>query len=208
MLLWDLFLRGGAVMWPLLLCSIAGLAIILDRFWFFFVSAREEDQELLGEAIGALASGRRLEAMQMLRKQNGPGSSVLSAALSHAGEPLPVIEEAVRRAGRAELLRMQRGLGALEAIITVAPLLGLLGTVTGIVRTFNVIGAMAGLHSPAQVAPGIAEALLTTVFGLVIAAPSVICHAIFTGQVERRVAAINDLGGQVLQVMAQGGERR
>lgn len=207
MLLWSLFLRGGMVMWPLLLCSIVALAIILDRLWFFFVSARREDEQLLGEALTAAAGGRRLEAMQVLRKQRGPGSNIVAAALSHGGEPDAVVEEAMSRAARVELTTMQRGFAVLEAIITVAPLLGLLGTVTGIIRTFNVVGAMAGLSSPAEMAPGIAEALFTTAFGLMIAVPAVIFHAIFTREVDRRVTLMNNLGGQVLQAMRQGGER-
>lgn len=207
MLLWDLFQRGGFVMWPLLLCSIAALAIIFDRLWFFVVASREEDGEVVGEALAAIAGGRRLEAMQVVRKHQGPAASIVGAALAHAGQPMPVVEEAMSRAGRLELLRMQRGLGTLEAIITVAPLLGLLGTVTGIIRTFNVVGAMAGLSTPAQMAPGIAEALFTTAFGLMIASPSVIFHAIFTHQIDRRVTTINNLGGQILQAFAKGGER-
>lgn len=201
-------MRGGFVMWPLLLCSVTGLAIVLDRLWFFFVSSRTEDGDLVGEALAAVSAGRQLEAMQMLRRRRGAAGNVLATALAHAGEPESVVKDAMTRAGRAELLRMQRGLGTLEAIITVAPLLGLLGTVTGIIRTFNVIGEMVGLHSPAQVAPGIAEALLTTAFGLMIAAPAVVCHSIFTHLVDRRVAEINNLGGQVLQALSRGGERR
>ncbi|HHW14072.1 MAG TPA: MotA/TolQ/ExbB proton channel family protein [Firmicutes bacterium] len=207
MLLWNLFLRGGIVMWPLLLCSIGALGIILDRLWFFYVSARGEDEQLISEALSAIAGGRRLEAMQALRKQRGPGSNIVAAALAHAGQPGAVVEEAMSRAARMELVTMQRGLGALEAIITVAPLLGLLGTVTGIIRVFNVVGALAGLSSPAELAPGIAEALFTTAFGLMIAVPSVIFHAIFTREVDRRVTIMNNLGGRVLQAMRQGGER-
>ncbi len=207
MLLWDLFLRGGFVMWPLLLCSVAALAIILDRAWFFLVSSRRENEDLIGEALAAVAGGRRLEAMKVVRKQRGPASSILGAALSHAEEPEAVVEEGMGRAARLELLHMQRGLASLEAIITVAPLLGLLGTVTGIIRTFNVIGTMAGLTTPAQVAPGIAEALFTTAFGLLIAVPAVVFHALFTREVDRRVLIMNNLGSQIMQALRQGGER-
>jgi biopolymer transport protein ExbB len=207
MLLWDLFLRGGLVMWPLLLCSVIALAIILDRAWFFLASSRREDESLIGEAWAAVAQGRRLEAMKIVRKQSGPASSLLAAALAHAGDPQAVVEEAMGRVGRLELLRMQRGLATLEAIITVAPLLGLLGTVTGIIRTFNVIGAMAGLTSPAQVAPGIAEALFTTAFGLMIAVPAVIFHALFLREVDRRVLILNNLGSQLAQALSRGGEQ-
>jgi biopolymer transport protein ExbB len=154
-----------------------------------------------------LAGGRRLEAMQLVRKERGMASNLMSAALAHVGEPRAVVEEALTRAGRAELLKLQRGLGTLEAIVTVAPLLGLLGTVTGIIRTFNVVGAMAGLSTPAQMAPGIAEALFTTAFGLMIASPSVILHAVFVHEVDRRVVKLNNLASQILQALAQGGDR-
>ncbi|MGE5553169.1 MAG: MotA/TolQ/ExbB proton channel family protein [Betaproteobacteria bacterium] len=207
MLLWDLFLRGGFVMWPLLVCSVVALAIILDRCWFFLVSSRRENEEVIGEALAAVAGGRQLEAMKAVRKQRGPAGSILAAALSHAGQPEAVLEEAMSRTARLELLYMQRGLATLEAIITVAPLLGLLGTVTGIIRTFNVIGSMEGLHTPAQVAPGIAEALFTTAFGLMIAVPAVVFHALFTREIDRRVLVMNNLGSQIMQALRQGGER-
>lgn len=206
MLLWELFQRGGFAMWPLLFCSVVALAIILDRSWFFLVSLRGEDDDVVTGALAALAGGRPLEAMQAIRKHKGPAASLISAALSHRGQARAVVEEAMGRAARVELLRMQRGLGTLEAIVTVAPLLGLLGTVTGIIRTFNVIGSMSGLQSPSQVAPGIAEALFTTAFGLMIASPAVLCHALFAHQVERRVVAINNLGSRVLQALVQGGD--
>ncbi|MDI6871615.1 MAG: MotA/TolQ/ExbB proton channel family protein [Bacillota bacterium] len=207
MLLWDLFVRGGIVMWPLLFCSVAALAIILDRCWFFFAASRGENEDLIGEALAAVAGGRRLEAMKVVRKQRGPATSIFAAALAHAGQPGAVVEEAMSRAARLELLHMQRGLATLEAIITVAPLLGLLGTVTGIIRTFNVVGAMAGLGTPAEMAPGIAEALFTTAFGLMIAVPAVVFHALFAREVDRRVTLMNNLGGQIMQALRQGGEQ-
>lgn len=194
-------------MWPLLFCSIVALAIILDRLWFFFIGSRGENEELVSQALAALSGGRRLEAMQLVRKEKGVTNSIMAAALAQADEPAPVVEEAMARVGRGELLRMQRGLGTLEAIVTIAPLLGLLGTVTGIIGTFNVIGGLQGLASPAEVAPGIAEALFTTAFGLIIATPAVFFHAIFTNQVERRVALMNNRAGQVLHALGRGGER-
>ncbi|MGE5507985.1 MAG: MotA/TolQ/ExbB proton channel family protein [Chitinophagales bacterium] len=205
--MWQIFLRGGFAMWPLLFCSILALAIVLDRLWFFFVGTRGENEDLVSQALAALSGGRRLEAMQIIRKEKGVTNSILSAALAHADEPAQFVQEAMARAGRDELVRMQRGLGTLEAIVSVAPLLGLLGTVTGIIRTFNVIGGLQGLQSPAEVAPGIAEALFTTAFGLMIATPAQFFSSIFNAQVERRVAQINNRAGQVLLALGRGGER-
>lgn len=209
MLLWNLFQQGGFVMWPLLLCSVVALAIVLERAWYYWISTRTSSasEEVTTEAVTALAGGRRLEAMQLVRKERGVASNLISAALAQSGQPQAVIEQALSRAGQAEVLKLQRGLGTLEAIVTVAPLLGLLGTVTGIIRTFNVVGAMKGLSTPAQMAPGIAEALFTTAFGLMIASPAVIIHAIFIHEVDRRVVKMNDLAGRILQALAQGGDR-
>jgi biopolymer transport protein ExbB/TolQ len=94
MLLWNLFLRGGFAMWPLLFCSIGALAILLDRAWYFWVTTRRSaaGERAIGEALAALAGGRRLEAMQLVRKERGMASNLMSAALAHVGEPRAVVE--------------------------------------------------------------------------------------------------------------------
>lgn len=201
----DLFLRGGLTMYPLLLCSVIALAIVLERLWYFMFQIREDGDEVYEATLVALQQGRPLEAMQALRRKKGPVVAVLSAAVSHSTEAPAIVEDAVARAGREAVFHMERGLPMLDAIVTMAPLLGLLGTVTGIIKTFNVIGNLAGVTTPADMGPGIAEALFTTAFGLMIAVPSMAFYAYFSHQVDKRVLVMNNRASELLKVLASRG---
>lgn len=205
--MFDLFQRGGFVMYPLLLCSIIALAIVLERLWYFAVQIRGNCDELFEDAVTALRQGRPLEAMQAVRRKKGPIPAILAAAITSCEEPAPVLEDAVARAGRVELYRMERGLPMLDAIVTMAPLLGLLGTVTGIIKTFNVIGNLAGVTTPADMGPGIAEALFTTAFGLMIAVPTMGFYAYLANLVDKKVLLMNNRATEVLYAIAKRGER-
>jgi biopolymer transport protein ExbB len=203
----DLFLRGGFAMYPLLLCSVISLAIILERLWYFVFQIRGDGDDVYEATMIALKQGRPLEAMQALRRKKGPVAAILTAAVSHSAEPPAITEDAVARAGREAVFQMERGLSMLDAIVTMAPLLGLLGTVTGIIKTFNVIGNLAGVTTPADMGPGIAEALFTTAFGLMIAVPTMAFYAYFSHQVEKRILLMNNRASEVLKVLLSRGEQ-
>lgn len=174
-MMWDqslpqLFEKGGACMWPLLACSILGLAVMLERtavsLWLglnFQAFVRRFEPLLRHDQVE--------EARRQLGAFGSPVAHVTTAYLSHLDRPAGLREEIVAREGSQQVARLERRLSWLAMIAHVAPLLGLLGTVTGLVSAFHQIELRAGQVQPSDLASGIWEALITTVFGLVIAIP-------------------------------------
>lgn len=159
--LWTLFLRGGWVMWPILFLSVASLAIILERLFFFSTRAK------------SLAQRFSIQ-LQSLHHSNPKPTSEQWTALAEM-KMQPFVDE------------VETGLGLLSAIATLSPLLGLLGTVTGMVRSFMVIEHLGWKVDPSLLAGGIWEALLTTVFGLVVAIPALLTYYLFDSLAGRQI---------------------
>ncbi|NLY55587.1 MAG: MotA/TolQ/ExbB proton channel family protein [Firmicutes bacterium] len=201
----ELFNKGGILMYPLLLCSVLALAVIIERIYYFII-IRDDLDEVMDRVESSLKQGRVLEAMQVARRARGPVATVLAAAIAHKGEPRQVIEDYVKRAGNVELYKLERGLPLLETVIMVSPLLGLLGTVLGIMQSFNVMGALRGVNDPAVLAPGIAEALITTAAGLSIAIPASMMHAFFVRKVDKYVLEMNNRAVDIVNLLSERGE--
>lgn len=174
-MMWDntltqLFHKGGVCMWPLLACSIIGLAIILERsavaLWL------HTNYRLLVERFESLLrTGRIDEARRQLRGFRSPVAHIIRVYLAHIETPAVVREEILGREGSEQVARLERRMNWLGTIASIATLLGLLGTVTGLVSAFHQIELSGGQVQPGDLAAGIWEALITTVFGLVIAIP-------------------------------------
>ena len=158
--------RGGPVMWPIALCSLIVALVVLRKAlqWAFHALAERAGAPLWGKALDALRAGDRQAAKALAAQGASPYGAVLAAALGRADLPFA---EALEAEARAALRRLARGLGVLDTIVTLAPMLGILGTVTGIIASFDLMGSM-GADDPTGVAGGIAEALITTAAGLVV----------------------------------------
>ena len=161
----QIFLKGGPIMWPLLITSIVALTVVLERLFFVTRERLRRDAGVVERVFAAVENGGREKAILAGQASQDYVAKVLTYALtqrdqSHANSLL-------RAAGR-ELKRFNRGLSILDTVITLAPLLGLLGTVTGMIRSFSLLGD-AELGAPAAITGGIAEALIATAFGLLIA---------------------------------------
>jgi len=173
------FVKGGPVMWPLLLCSIIAVAVILERVVFWFTERNTQDLPLIHKLLHFTERGLFEEAAATAKGTRDAVCRILVNGLSHHHFSL---EGALDVAVTAELKRMKRYLGVLDTIITVAPLLGIFGTVTGILVAF---GALEGrIPDPKVVATGIAQAVITTVAGLAIAIPTVVAYNYFCAKVE------------------------
>ena len=184
MLRW--FLQGGPVMWPLLACSITAVAAILERAQFWIRERATRDPPLVHRLLHLTERGLFDEAARAAAGSRDAIARVLHNGLSHHHFSL---EGALDVAVQAELRRMKRALGILDTIITVAPLLGIFGTVTGILAAF---GALEGrIPDPRTVAAGIAQAVITTVAGLAIAIPTVIAYNYFCSRVEDAAAQLS-----------------
>jgi biopolymer transport protein ExbB len=211
----DLFTKGGPVMWPLLGCAVIGLAFIIERLISYALAATNP-RVLVARIKEAYESGGSEKAVEACEKSRSPVARILGVALKkHAqmmktvksenpsgggdlsrGEIRREIEDSVSVSGSVELAFLDRGMLVLAAVSTIAPILGFLGTVAGMIRAFDAI-AIAGEVEPTLVARGISEALITTAAGLSIAAPVVAFHVYFTSRINTYTrnmeAAANEL---------------
>jgi len=200
----DILVMGGPVMVPLLICSVIALAVSLERIWYF-LRTRVDSEDLMEEIRLALQQGKVLEAVQIAKRTPGQVASLIAAGIAYHDRSREEVKERLEEVGREELYNMERRLVILESITAIAPLLGLLGTVTGIIRTFQVLGGSRGLSSPAEISLGIAEALLTTAAGLIIAIPTLAVHHWIVNTIERRVADMNRRAGELLDLLESEG---
>lgn len=167
----DLFLMGGPVMWPLLACSVLAIAIILERA-MVFLRVRAVPKGLAENAAAAYAGGSAAEAQAILRGSRHPVARVLERQIDLADADRTMRAESVRRDGGVLLERLEARLSPLLLVSQIAPLLGLLGTVSGLVGSFWKLEQINGPVEPSDLAAGIWAALLTTVFGLIVAIPA------------------------------------
>jgi biopolymer transport protein ExbB len=175
--------RGGLMMLPLLASSILSLAIIIERWLFWRRLGRHE----AGATILALvAQGHHKEAVEIAQASQHPVACVLHAGLVHAQRNPGMAMEA---AAQTELVHLRRFLPALDTIITLAPLLGLLGTITGMISAFGIVSDV-GLGQPHAITGGIAEALIATATGLAVAIITLIPYNYFQARAEAMTARI------------------
>lgn len=177
----NLFLKGGVIMWPLLLTSTLSLAVVLERSLFWWRLKRQREPQRIERALEQLERGRIQAATGELQGSEDFIARALHHGLTHHRGSL---QGALQTAAGQELERMGRLLPALDTIITVAPLLGLLGTIFGIMHSFQMMGDVQ-LTEPAAVTGGIAESLIATGFGLSIAIFTLIPFNWFTARLHR-----------------------
>ena len=193
----EILMAGGWAMLPILVCSAVALAIILERFWSLRRSAVIPPG--LGDEVREWARTRKIdpEHLQVL-STNSPLGELLAAALSVRNRPREIIKERVEDTGRHVVHRLERFLNTLGTIALIGPLLGLLGTVFGLIKMFFAV-MMSGVGDPMKMAGGIGEALVCTAAGLCVAIPAYVFHRYFRGRVadlvvemERQVFLLTD----------------
>lgn len=179
--MFELIRAGGWVMWPIILCSIAALAIIGERLW----SLQKKyvlPPNLLAQAQQWLARNELDEARIKLLRESSALGQVLAAGLINRRHDRAVVKEAIEDAGRHSVPELERYLRTLGTIGMISPFLGLLGTVLGMIQMFAGIGTH-GVGDPSIVASGISQALVATAGGLIVAIPSLIFYRFFRGRV-------------------------
>ncbi len=197
----ELILNGGPVMIPLLLCSVIAVAIGLERLWFLW-RTRIDTQDLMEDIKLALGQGKVLEAMQISKKSRGPVAAILSEGIAFYDRDKEEITQRMEDTGKAEIYKMEKRMNILDLIVSIAPLLGLLGTVTGIISAFNVMDAMQGIHQASDLSGGFAEALITTATGLIIAIPTMALSAFLNGIIDRNIAEMNKRSKELLELLS------
>jgi len=202
----DMIVSGGPVMIPIGLCSVVALAYTIERA----LQLRRGPlglAELGGEIVQVVRAGGRQRALELCAAKPSPLARVLSSALARWSEPPLEREKAVEDAGLREVRRLSAGLRPLVVVTAIAPLLGLLGTVWGMILAFSTVARAEGLGRPELLADGISQALITTAAGLVIAIPTQAAYFWLKGRIERFARAAEDLYGELAAALesAEGG---
>jgi biopolymer transport protein ExbB len=183
--MWEIVRAGGPFMWPIVLCSVAAAAIILERLWTL-----QEKRVLprdLTQRVWQLVEAHQInDKVIAALEQNSPLGKVLAAGLANRHRSREIMMERLEDTGRHVVHDLERFLNALGTIASISPLLGLLGTVTGIIKAFNALQAGAA-GDPRMLSGGIAEALIATAAGLCVAIPALISYRYLRGRVERFV---------------------
>ena len=192
----DIMLNGGPVMIPLGVLSLVALAIILERLWVLRRSNYLQASTVQALS-GLLASQKFKGASDYCRRHPGPFTDLVTALVENRHAPYEELKEILEDTGRRQLMGLQRGLPALATIVAGAPLLGLLGTVIGMIKIFSVV-ATAGSGITEQLSSGISQALITTATGLVIAIPALFTHSYLES---RAVNILADIEAQIIDFL-------
>jgi len=195
------FNQGGPLMYLILLGSIIGLAVFLERL-FHLHRARIDTDKLMEELRSLIRSGNLPEAMELCRRTPGPVAHILSVGLARHNRNRVEIREAIEDAGVYEVPRLEKNLVVLATVAHISPLLGLLGTVLGMIRAFMTIEEMEGLVDPSNLAGGIWEALLTTAFGLLVAIMAYVAYNYLVARVGKMVLDMETSATEVVNLLS------
>jgi biopolymer transport protein ExbB len=195
----QFFYQGGFFMFPLMLCSVVSLAVIVLRALALrrdIVMPPVIEKEVEGIQPGDEDAANRLA--KLVRYERSALGRIIHVGLHHLNWPKAENMEAVQTRARHEIVRLESGIFILEIIVGIAPLLGLMGAVSGLISVFAAFGADAAAQDPHGIAKGISEALSTTIVGLAVAIPSLIAYSYFSKKVETMAAEMESIVGDLL----------
>ena len=190
----DLFYKGGPIMWPILACSLLALTVVFERLFFIVAETSRRQPKLVDSMLDAVERREPELAVKLGLESKDFVARTLAAALEHRAEKS--IASALLRGAERELARYNRGLSVLDTIITLAPLLGLLGTVTGMMGSFGMLGG-GELGAPTAITGGIAEALIATAFGLGVAITALIPFNYLNARLEGARRELQDAAAHI-----------
>ncbi len=202
--MYDLFLKGGILMYPIAFCSIVALGVFLERLW----SLRKRKvipQEFLMEIVDMVAQGKIREAITYCKRSDASIAHIAYAGIENYGKKRELIKERMEEVGKREVANLERYINVIGTIAGVAPLLGLLGTVSGMIKSFNVI-SLQGVADPGSLAGGISEALITTAAGLVVAIPAFVMYRYLRNKVDSLVVEMEEISVRMVELL-KGEER-
>lgn len=201
----ELFMKGGYLMIPLAVCSILALAIIIEKF--VVMRLIENRSERFSEKVRDIVNGSQdnkvEKVLALCEMSSSPLARILKVGIEKRGRGKEEVKEAIQDAGSMEIPTLEKHLKILGTIVTVAPLIGLLGTVVGMIKAFNVI-AIQGVGEPGALAGGISEALLTTAVGLTIAIPSLVFYNYFMHRTDKVVRKFESVSSEFIDFLVGG----
>ncbi|NQT90078.1 MAG: MotA/TolQ/ExbB proton channel family protein [Candidatus Omnitrophica bacterium] len=206
--MFEMVVKGGPIMYPILLCSIIAMAIVIERVYHLY-RARIDTRKFMDDIANVLRRNKIVEAIEMCDNTPGPIAHILKAGILKHDRPRQEIKESIEEAGLYEVPRMEKNLTALATIAHIAPLLGLLGTVVGMVGCFQVIQAKSTSFnpvSPGDLAGGISQALVTTVAGLAVAIPVYVAYNYLVSRVNNLVLDMERSATDLINILTQRGK--
>jgi len=198
--LFSIFLKGGIIMWPILLCSILAVTIIVDRF-LALRKAKINAPAFMVRIRGFIKKDDIDGALNFCRQEKSSVSHIIKIGLQKFSMGHQRVKEAIENAGRQELIKLEKGLTVLASISGIAPLLGFLGTVTGMISAFMTIENLAGAANPSDLAGGIWEALTTTAFGLIVGILSLGFYNYFVNYIKKLVHDMENVANDVVDLI-------
>jgi biopolymer transport protein ExbB len=202
---WKIFLAGGPIMWPILICSIWALAVVMERLWFLNRIKIDADR-FLRSVLEKVKQHKTGEALSDCDATKNPAGQILKVGILKEGRTRQEMKEAIEDAALYEVPLVEKNLNVLATIAHVSPLLGLLGTVTGMVSCFQTIQIKTtSTHqvTPGDLAGGIWEALLTTVFGLVVAIPAFIAYNYLVSRVNGIILDMERAAAELVNLLTE-----
>jgi len=202
----QLIEQGGPFVYVLALLAFVSMLIILERI-FFFQKVRINIGDLLLGLANHVRKGAFAEALHEAARAPGPAARVAHAILMRKNLPRRDLRDVAKESGQLEVPRMERNLRAIYGIALIAPLVGMLGTVSGLVKTFMAVSHDKGFASPAEMSNGVYESLVTTGLGLAIAIPVYLFYLFFYGRVKRMVHRIERTGIEMINIICDAREQ-
>ena len=198
--LFAIFLKGGVVMWPILLCSVIGLAVIIDRY-IVLRKAKINIPAFMVRIRGMIKKKDISGAISHCMEEKSPVANIVRKGLRKYKLGHERVKEAIENAGSQEISKLEKGLPVLATVAGIAPLLGFLGTVTGMISAFMTIEDLAGSVNPSDLAGGIWEALVTTAFGLMVGIPALAFYNYFLSSVKKLVGDMEAVANDVVDAV-------
>jgi len=195
--IFEVLAQGGLVMVPLAICSILSLAIIIEKF-FVYRKKKIFKPEVVSIVQNISSSDDYKMALNICQKYTSPLSNLVNIILSNHDQPLEDIKEDVVDQGRQEIRFLERGLTILETVAAIAPILGLLGTVLGMIKVFSVI-SLQGVGDAASLSSGISEALISTAIGLSIGIPTLVFYNYFDRRAQNIILDIENISNDLIR---------
>ncbi len=199
----ELFLKGGLVMWPILLCSLITVAVIIEKY-IMLSKSNVDPKQLMVKIRSSLSRNDIASAVDACTKIKAPVANILKQGVINYKHGQQAVKEAIELAGKEEIFHLEKRLSVLANMAGTAPMLGFLGTVTGMITVFHTIEQLGGNVNPSILAGGIWEAMLTTAFGLFVGIPALYFYNYFVAKVNRFVFEIENSAEEFMSLMKAG----
>jgi biopolymer transport protein ExbB len=195
---WEFIMRGGFMMYPLLLSGLVALTVIIER-WFTFDRRYALPRQTLQQVLSQIQANQLTQAESACQNLRTPVSAVLMAGIEHFRSPIAEMELAMKNRAEEWLPVLEHRIEIIDTVITAAPLMGLLGTITGMMGSFRVLSEK-GVNEPNAITGGVAEALIATATGLVIALICLVAYNYLSTRIKRFIYELESVGSRLVEM--------